>query len=159
MDEDFENELNSLWDEFKGKKLELPPVSIPPNLLRELAEFVQNAMEKENRLMSLTVEVLDALYREIDNDDETASYIISYLQRRHYWDVELLAERRDVDEMLMKRHNIFDEHMWEKVMNTTAISDLHHEVYKLSQKYIARAIKEVLAKDGTADRPPEQPAF
>ena len=150
MEEDFENELNSLWDEFKGKKLELPPVSIPPNLLRELAEFVQNAMEKESRLMSMTVEVLDALYREIDNDDETASYIISYLQRRHYWDVELLAERRDVDEMLMKRHNIFDEHMWEND---------GHEVYKLSQKYIARAIKEVLSKDGTADRPPEQPAF
>ena len=159
MDEDFDKELESLWDEFKGKKLELPSLSIPPNLLRELSEFIQNAMEKENRLMNLTTEVLNALYSQIDNDEESASYIISYLQRRHHWDVELLAERRDVDEMLMKRHNIFDEHMWEKVLNTTAISDLHHEVYKLSQKYIARAIKEVLAKDGTADRPPEKPAF
>ena len=55
----------------------------------------------------------------------------------------------------MTKHNIFDEHMWDKVMNTTAISDLHHETFKLSQKYIARAIAEVLAKDGTA----EQPAF
>jgi len=159
MEEDFEKELESLWDIFKGKKVNLPSVSIPLNLLRELSEFVQNAMEKENRIMSLTVEVLDALYRQIENDDEAASYIISYLQRRHHWDVELLAERRDVDEMLMKKHNIFDEHMWEKVLNTTAISDLHHEVYKLSQKYISRAIKEVLAKDGTADRPPEKPAF
>jgi len=143
------------WEDFMGKKIELPPLNIPKDLLRELSEFVQNALEKENKLVSLTAEVLDELYREIDDDDIAASHIISYLQRRHYWDVELLAERQDVDEMLMAKHNIFDEHMWDKVMNTTAISDLHHETFKLSQKYIARAIAEVLAKDGTA----EQPAF
>jgi hypothetical protein len=145
----------SLWDEFKGEKIELPAINIPKDLLRELAEFVQNALEKENKLVSLTADVLDDLYRQIEDDDVTASHIVSYLQRRHYWDVELLAERRDVDEMLMARHNLFDEHMWDKVMNTIAISDLHHETFKLSQKYIARAIAEVLAKDGTA----EQPAF
>jgi len=143
------------WEDFIGKKIELPSLNIPKDLLRELSEFVQNALEKENKLVSLTAEVLDELYREIDDDDIAASHIISYLQRRHYWDVELLAERQDVDEMLMTKHNIFDEHMWDKVMNTTAISDLHHETFKLSQKYIARAIAEVLAKDGTA----EQPAF
>ena len=143
------------WEDFIGKKMELPSLNIPKDLLRELSEFVQNALEKENKLVSLTAEVLDELYREIDDDDIAASHIISYLQRRHYWDVELLAERQDVDEMLMAKHNIFDEHMWDKVMNTTAISDLHHETFKLSQKYIARAIAEVLAKDGTA----EQPAF
>lgn len=146
---------DSLWDDFIGKRIELPQTSMPKDLLRELSEFVQNALEKENKLMSLTAEVLDELYRQIENDDVAASHIISYVQRRHFWDVELLAERRDVDEMLMAKHNIFDEHMWDKVMNTTAISDLHHETFKLSQKYIELAIKEVLAKDGTA----EQPAF
>lgn len=149
MSEDWDD----LWEKEVGKKIELPSVSIPSSILKEIAEFVQNAMEKENRLMSLTTEVLDALYRQIENDEEAATYIVSYLQRRHHWDIELLAERRDVDEMLMRSHNIFDEHMWEKVINTTAISDLHHEVYKISQKYIARAIKEALAKDGTIEKP------
>lgn len=143
------------WDEFKGEKIELPPVAIPKDLLKELAEFVQNALEKENKVMSLTTEVLDELYREIQDEDIAASHIISYIQRRHHWDIELLAERQDVDNMLMAQFNLFDEHMWDKVMNTTAISDLHHETYKLSQKYIARAIAEVLAEDGTG----EQPAF
>lgn len=143
------------WDEFKGEKIELPPVAIPKDLLNELAEFVQNALAKENKLMSLTTEVLDELYREINDEDAAASHIISYIQRRHHWDVELLAERQDVDNMLMQRFNIFDEHMWDKVMNTSAISDLHHETYKLSQKYIALAIREVLDKYGTA----EEPAF
>ena len=106
---------DSLWDDFIGKRIELPQTSMPKDLLRELSEFVQNALEKENKLMSLTAEVLDELYRQIENDDVAASHIISYVQRRHFWDVELLAERRDVDEMLMARHNIFDEHMWDKL--------------------------------------------
>ncbi len=148
--------MDEFYDqEPKHEKIELPKLSIPKNLLRELIEFVQNALEKDEKQMSITSDYLDELYDTIENDDETATLVISYLQRRHKWDVELLADRRDVDEMLFKEHSLFDDHMWEKVMNTTAISDLHHEVWKLSQKYISRAIQEVLNKDGTA----EQPAF
>jgi hypothetical protein len=147
------DEIN--WEDHNPKEIKLPETSIPKDLFRELVEFLQNAMEKENELMSLTTDVLDRLYREIGGEEETATLVISYLQRRHKWDVELLAERRDVDDILFREHNLFDEHMWDKVMNAQAISDLHHEVYKLSQTYIARAIREVLRKDGTE----EQPAF
>ena len=147
------DEIN--WEEYNPKEIKLPDTSIPKDLFRELVEFLQNAMEKENELMSLTTDVLDRLYREIGGEEETATLVISYLQRRHKWDVELLAERRDVDDILFREHNLFDEYMWDKVMNTNAISDLHHEVYKLSQTYIARAIREVLSKDGAE----EQPAF
>jgi hypothetical protein len=147
------DEIN--WEEYNPKEIKLPDTSIPKDLFRELVEFLQNAMEKESELMSLTTDVLDRLYREIGGEEETATLVISYLQRRHKWDVELLAERRDVDDILFREHNLFDEYMWDKVMNTNAISDLHHEVYKLSQTYIARAIREVLSKDGAE----EQPAF
>jgi type I site-specific restriction endonuclease len=147
------DEIN--WEDYNPKEIKLPETSIPKDLFRELVEFLQNAMEKENELMSLTTDVLDRLYREVGDEEETATMVISYLQRRHKWDVELLAERRDVDDILFRDHNLFDEHMWDKVMNAQAISDLHHEVYKLSQTYIARAVREVLRKDGTE----EQPAF
>ena len=147
------DEIN--WEDYNPKEIKLPDTSIPKDLFRELVEFLQNAMEKENELMSLTADVLDRLYREIGGEEETATLVISYLQRRHKWDMELLAERRDVDDILFRDHNLFDEYMWDKVMNTNAISDLHHEVYKISQTYIARAIREVLLKDGAE----EQPAF
>ena len=147
------DEIN--WEDYNPKEIKLPNTSIPKNLFRELVEFLQNAMEKENELMSLTADVLDRLYQEIGGEEETATLVISYLQRRHKWDVELLAERRDVDDILFREHSLFDEYMWDKVMNTQAISDLHHEVYKISQTYIARAIREVLLKDGAE----EQPAF
>ena len=147
------DEIN--WEDYNPKEIKLPDTSIPKDLFRELVEFLQNAMEKENELMSLTADVLDRLYREIGGEEETATLVISYLQRRHKWDMELLAERRDVDDILFREHSLFDEYMWDKVMNTQAISDLHHEVYKISQTYIARAIREVLLKDGAE----EQPAF
>lgn len=147
------DEIN--WEDYNPKEIKLPDTSIPKDLFRELVEFLQNAMEKENELMSLTTDVLDRLYQEIGGEEETATLVISYLQRRHKWDMELLAERRDVDDILFREHNLFDEYMWDKVMNAQAISDLHHEVYKLSQTYIARAIREVLSKDGAE----EQPAF
>jgi len=146
------DEIN--WEDYNPKEIKLPDTSIPKDLFRELVEFLHNAMEKENELMSLTADVLDRLYREIGGEEETATLVISYLQRRHKWDVELLAERRDVDDILFREHNLFDEYMWDKVMNTNAISDLHHEVYKLSQTYIARAIREVLRKDGAEEQPP-----
>jgi hypothetical protein len=146
------DEIN--WEEYNPKEIKLPDTSIPKDLFRELVEFLQNAMEKESELMSLTTDVLDRLYREIGGEEETATLVISYLQRRHKWDMELLAERRDVDDILFREHNLFDEYMWDKVMNAQAISDLHHEVYKLSQTYIARAIREVLRKDGAEEQPP-----
>jgi hypothetical protein len=37
--------------------------------------------------------------------------------------------------------------MWAKVLNTEAFSDMHHEVFKVTQTYIARAVDEVMRKD------------
>ena len=97
--------------------------------------------------MTITSEILNELYDQIENEAETATLIISYLQSRHKWDIELLAVKDEVEDMLFARDHIFDEHIWEKVINTTAISDLHHEVYKLSQEFIGYAIDEVLDEE------------
>lgn len=135
------------WEAHKPEEIDLPSTSIPPNLLKQLSEFIANALEKDERLMGVTRGYLDDLYNEVGNEEEAATLIISYIQQRHKWDVELLAERQDVDEILFREHSLFDDHMWDKVMNTKAMSDLHHEVYKLSQTYISRAIRESLKRD------------
>lgn len=98
-------------------------------------------------MASLAKRFLDELYDEIGSPEDAATTIISYIQRRHGWDMEILADRREVEEMLFKRFSRYDEEMWEKVLNTDAISDLHHEVYKLSQTYIGYAIDEVLSEE------------
>lgn len=141
VDENIENQQENY------QEIILPVVRISENSLRELATFIAEAVAKETHMASVAKQYLDELYSEIGSPDEAATTIISYIQRRHGWDVELLAEKREVEEMLFKRFSRYDEDIWEKIMNTDAISDLHHEVYKLSQKYIAFAIDEVLNEE------------
>lgn len=131
-------------DEYEPHEIDLPEVFVHSNSLFELGFFLSNAIKREEEMSSLAREVLDRLYDEIGHDEDTASVIIGYIQRRHGWDVELLAERSEVDNILFQEHSAFDDEMWEKILNTDAISDLHHETYKLSQIFIRRAIKEVL---------------
>lgn len=132
-------------------EINLPDLNVPQNWLEMLGRFLSKSIERQEKHMSTTADALNNLYETIGNDDETASMIISYLQLRHKWDIELLAVKSEVEEKLFNDNNVFDEHIWEKVINTTAISDLHHEVYKLSQQYIAYALEEVLDND-EADR-------
>jgi len=127
--------------------IELPDLNIPPKWLETLGHFLSKSSERLERNMTITSEILNELYDQIENEAETATLIISYLQSRHKWDIELLAVKDEVEDMLFARDHIFDEHIWEKVINTTAISDLHHEVYKLSQEFIGYAIDEVLDEE------------
>lgn len=142
MDETPEND-----EYFLPEEIQLPEIDAQPHTLFELASFIAQAVEEEMRMASLTKDYLDRLYDKIGSPEDAATSIISYVQRRHGWDVELLAEKREVEEMLFRRYSHYDERIWEKVLNTDALSDLHHEVYKLSQTYIARAIDEVLEKE------------
>lgn len=137
---------------FLPEEIELPRIDAPYPTIYELASFIAQAVAEEMRMASLTKDYLDELYEKIGSPEDAATSIISYVQRRHGWDVELLAEKREVDEMLFKRYSHYDERMWEKILNTDALSDLHHEVYKLSQTYIARAIDEVLEREDARSR-------
>lgn len=137
---------------YEGQEIELPQSFLPQSLLEQLSSFIANheivlGLNQRETHMDLTTDLLDQLYSEIGNEELSATHVISYIQRRHKWDIELLAERQDIDEMLYREYDTFDEHMWEKVLNTEAISDLHSEVYKLSQIYILKAIKEVFKRD------------
>jgi hypothetical protein len=69
------------------------------------------------------------------------------VQRRHRWDIDIIAEGAEVENILLRDYSIFDDEMWAKVLNTDAISDLHHEVYKLGVLYMGRAISEVLLSE------------
>lgn len=139
------------------EEIQLPDVYVPASTLFEISSFIARAMEKEEQMASLVKRVLDELYEEIGSPDDAATTIISYIQQRHGWDIELLADKREVEDMMFQRFSRFDEEIWAKVLNTDAISDLHHETYKLSQTYIAYAIDEVLNEEDIDDGGHEHP--
>ena len=144
-DEEFGDDFN--WEELEPQPIELPPIPATRMTIYQISEFIANALERDEKQMGITKDYLDKLYEEIGNDEEAATMVISYVQQRHNWDMELLAERHDIDDALFTRYLTFDENMWAKVLNTEAFSDMHHEVFKVTQTYIARAVDEVMRKD------------
>ena len=126
------------------EELSLPEIDAPPSTLYELASFIARAINEEERVTALAKDHLDRFYAEVGNEEEAASAVLSYIQSRHAWDVELLADKVEVEKLLYDEYSLYDEDIWEKVLNTEAISDLHYAVHKLSVDYLRDAINEVL---------------
>lgn len=133
--------------EFEGgtpEELSLPEIDTPKGTIYELAAFIARAVDEEERMAALASDYLDRFYEEVGNDEEAASAVLSYIQSRHKWDVELLAEKTEVEQILYEDYSCFDDDIWDKVMNTNAIAELHHQVHNISVAYIKEAIEEVL---------------
>lgn len=92
-------------------------------------------------------EKLDEIYEDINNDDDASSTIMGWIQRRHGWDMEILVERTDVERILFEKYNLFDDGMWEKVLNSQEILALHREVFRASDEYLQAAIANILKRD------------
>lgn len=96
---------------------------------------------------------MQAIYTKAGNDEEAASAIINYLSHRHKWSMEVLVEKKDVEEMFFSMFSHYDENIWAKFVGTQAMSDLYHEVYKLSREFIEIGLREIMSKESNKDYP------
>lgn len=60
------------------------------------------------------------------------------------WETEIIAERADVDNILLEKYGAFDDEMWEKVKETLAWTELHRAIYDASKFWIEKAVDEVV---------------
>lgn len=126
------------------EELRLPEIDISRSTLYEIGSFIARAMNEEERVTALAKDYLDKFYDEVGNAEQAASAIISYIQLRHKWEVELLAEKSEVEQILYESYSVYDDEIWEKVLNSEAFSELHHQVHNISTAYIKEAIEEVI---------------
>lgn len=154
MDERHESESD---EGMYPEEIELPTVNIPRQSLEELGKFLAQSMKREELNMDITEKHMDRLYSEIGDPDEAITFVLAYLQNRHQIDIEVLAEKRDVEDMFWQRYSHFDDNVWEKFLKTGAVSALHAEVYKLSQRYIPVALDEVIRRDKNTPYPEVSP--
>jgi len=66
----------------------------------------------------------------------------------------LLWDRKDAEEMLFRKYNSYDPNIWEKIMDTEALRDMHRSVYEVTQKYLSDAIEEVISPNDHKKRKP-----
>lgn len=123
---------------------ELP---VPPSFA-EIFQVMRFMIDADNREEVMKKEIRDSLDSFYDEyGDECTVPIISYVQQVMGWDLEILLDRSEVDNFLMKNYSLFDETIWQKVLKTRAINELHHEVFRISQTYLNDAVAEVLMKE------------
>lgn len=141
-------------------EIELPEqLPVPYSALQELFLFMSKAREEEDKTVSMIRHYLNELYDEHsvefpERDSELIGVeVVAYLCRRHKWNVELLWDKKDAEEMLFRRFNSYDPNIWEKVMDTEALHEMHRAVYAVTQKYLAEAIEEVIKPKDKTPKP------
>lgn len=131
------------YDEDDFEPIELPNVEMTP--LEQLSHFLIELDRKEKRLMNEVGRLLDKAHEKYGQDASIAA--MHYVQRKEGWDLEILLERFEVENYLLEQHNLFDDDIWLKVLGTAAMSEYRRKVFELSQTYLGRAVREVLAKE------------
>jgi hypothetical protein len=111
-----------------------------------VSQFFIEADRREKRVNKEVSRLLDKLYEKY-GEDEVSISLMNYISTKMGWDIEILMEKYEVEDYLMGRHDMFDENIWHKVLGTSAMSDYRREVFSLSQTYLTRAVREVLAKE------------
>ncbi len=66
------------------------------------------------------------------------------IDRNMQWSTEIIAQRPEVEDLLLSRHGAFDHDIWNKVQETKAWSKMLRQIYKLSKRYLAEAVDEVV---------------
>lgn len=128
---------------------ELIPIVLPyppsQENIYELMRYMTNADRRDEVINQTVRDYLDELFEEFGEDCVVP--ILSYVQLEMGWDLEILMDKREAEDALMSQHSIFDDEIWRKVLNTRAVNEFHHAVYRLSQTYLNDAIAEVLMKE------------
>jgi hypothetical protein len=60
------------------------------------------------------------------------------------WETEIIAERADVENVMLNKYGAFDDDLWEKVKDTLAWTELHKAIFEASNYWIEKAVDEVV---------------
>lgn len=145
MSEFYDQDGDESEEGFFFEEIELPDVQEANSFIEMLSDFFIEADRKEKRA---AIAVKRGLQGILENHGQPASIAaIHLIQRFEGWDLEILLEKSDVEDYLMKVYDIYDDDIWDKVLNTQAMIDFRRRVYDLSQTYLAVAVQEVLERE------------
>lgn len=82
-----------------------------------------------------------------DFGEEAILDLLFAIDRNMGWSSEILANRYEVDNILLSKYGAFDQHIWYKVQDTKAWAKMHRQVYKMSRRYLAAAVDEVVQEE------------
>jgi hypothetical protein len=114
----------------------------------QLSEFVANFMEGANDAEATYRKhycqmVVNKIHSEFGY--EGLCELMITMDKRAGWISDILIESPDLDEILFKKYNIYDDDIASKARDTVAMQDLNGKIWRLRRKYSRLIVDELMA--------------
>lgn len=121
---------------------------LSPTEARKRAEEMLKRIVAEGRLgelmfrSSFVAHVVTGIKELLGNDGVLE--LLCAIDNASNWETEIIAERADVENVMLNKYGAFDDDIWEKVKETIAWTQFHKAIYELSTEWVEKAVDEVV---------------
>lgn len=109
-------------------------------------DFEESRLPAMDREVMFGIAFCNFIVHKLQDDfgEEAVLDLMFAIDRNMGWASEIVANRSEVDNILFDRYGAFDQHIWYKVQDTKAWAKMHRQVYKMTRRYLAAAVDEVV---------------
>lgn len=119
-----------------------------PTEARKRAEEMLKRIINDGRLPEMLfraqfmAEVVKGVKQLLGNDGILE--LLCAIDNESNWHTEIIAERADVENIMLQKYGAFDDDMWEKIKETIAWTEFHRDIFEASKVWLEKAVDEVI---------------
>ena len=135
-------------DEFYDFDDEVNHHDLHPTEARKRAEEMLKRIINDGRLPEMLFrrtfieQVVKGIKEMLGNDGILE--LLCAIDNESNWHTEIVAERADVENIMLEKYGAFDDDMWEKIQETIAWTEFHRDIFQSSKVWIEKAVDEVI---------------
>jgi hypothetical protein len=131
---------------------ELPPRE---ELAVWLSEFMAASADAENRYRAHYCAMLvEKLYEEFGV--EGFCEMMMAMDKKAGWISDIILESSDLDDILFKKHGVYDKHALAKARASTSMDELNGKIWKLRRRYAKAIVDEIVVSTAAKDAEGEE---
>lgn len=109
-----------------------------------LSEFMAASADAENKYRAhYCTMVAEKLYEEFGAEGFCEMMMI--MDKRAGWVSDIILENSDIDDILFKKHGIYDKHALAKARQSSAMGELNAKIWRLRRKYARLIAEEIIS--------------
>lgn len=115
-----------------------------------LSEFMAASADAENKYRShYCTMVAERLYEEFGAEGFCEMMMV--MDKRAGWVSDIILENSDIDDILFKKHGIYDRHALSKARQSEAMGELNSKIWRLRRKYAKIIAEEIITEQSEED--------
>lgn len=120
-----------------------------------LSEFMAASADAENKYRSHYCAMLvEKLYEEFGV--EGFCEMMMAMDRKAGWISDIILEASDLDDILFKKHGVYDKNALAKARSSESMDELNSKIWRLRRKYAKAIVEEMMAVKPEEDEEEEE---